>query len=83
MRHGALQIPALNVYPEADDDPSLSELEGSELDLLAHEWARLASAIEPSAEIIAEKLVGFGILEISEGAFVGHVMLRPSQTRGC
>ena len=52
VRHGALQIPGLNVFPETDDDPSLFELEGSELDLLAHEWARLASESEPSADSV-------------------------------
>lgn len=52
VRHGAPQIPGLNAFPETEDDPSLFEREGAELDLLAHAWARHASDSEPSADSV-------------------------------
>jgi hypothetical protein len=36
VRHGAPRIPRLNVFPETQAEPSLFDVEGSELDVLAH-----------------------------------------------
>ena len=47
VRHGAPQILGLNSFPETEDDPSVFESEDTELDSLAHAWAKLSSDAEP------------------------------------
>jgi len=49
VRHGAPQILGLNSFPETEDDPFLFESEDTELDSLAHAWAKLSSEAEPSS----------------------------------
>lgn len=47
VRHGAPQIPGLNAFPEPEAQSTLFDSEGSELDVLAHAWAKDSSDIEP------------------------------------
>ena len=47
VRHGAPQILGLNHFPETEDDPSHFESEDTELNSLAHAWAKLSSDAEP------------------------------------
>jgi len=56
VRHGAPQIRGLNHFPETEDDPSFFEPEDTELDSLAHAWAKLSSeAVLPSASVNAAR----------------------------
>jgi hypothetical protein len=50
VRHGAPQIPGLNMFPEPEAEPSLFDAEASELDRLAHAWANGSSDVEPDPE---------------------------------
>jgi hypothetical protein len=49
VRHGAPRIPGLNIFPESEDASSPLDPEESELDLLAHAWAKLSSGVEPDS----------------------------------
>ena len=49
VRHGAPRIPGLNIFPELEDAASVVDPEDSELDLLAHAWAKLSSGVEPDS----------------------------------
>src|SRR5271166_1648625 len=46
VRHGAPRIPGLNIFPEMEDAASVFDPEDSELDVLAHAWAKLSSGVE-------------------------------------
>jgi len=50
VRHGAPQIPGLNAFPEPEAQSSLFDAEASELDVLAHAWAKDSSDVEPGPE---------------------------------
>src|SRR5271166_4292669 len=49
VRHGAPRIPGLNIFPELEDAASVFDPEDSELDVLAHAWAKLSSGVEPDS----------------------------------